>query len=152
MEMPAVDLYQTDNEVVVKASLPGMNPDDINISVTADVLTLKGDYKQEDEIKDAQYHIREHRHGIFERSIMLPASVQPDKAKAEFDKGILANLKRLQNPNLLTGFSGSFLHLVYPLSIFPIEQLGDGVESIQILGCFLGPFLFPFLADRFGGV
>jgi len=90
MEMPAVDLYQTDNEVVVKASLPGMNPDDINISVTADVLTLKGDYKQEDEIKDAQYHIREHRHGIFERSIMLPASVQPDKAKAEFDKGILS--------------------------------------------------------------
>src|SRR5512143_3357036 len=67
MEMPAVDLYQTDNEVVVKAALPGMKPDDINISVTADVLTLKGDYKQENDIKDAQYHIREHRHGIFER-------------------------------------------------------------------------------------
>jgi HSP20 family protein len=90
MEMPAVDLYQTDNEVVVKAALPGLNPDDINISVTADVLTLKGDYKQEDDVKDAQYHIREHRHGMFERSIMLPTPVQPDKARAEFDKGILS--------------------------------------------------------------
>jgi HSP20 family protein len=90
MEMPLVDLYQTDNEVVVKAALPGLNPDDISISITADVLTLKGDYKQEDDIKDAQYHIREHRHGMFERSIMLPTTVQPDKAKAEFDKGILS--------------------------------------------------------------
>ncbi len=90
MEMPSVDMYQTDNDVVVKAALPGINPDDVNISVTADVLTLKGDYKQEEDVKDAQYHIREHRHGMFERSIMLPVAVQPDKAKAEFDKGILS--------------------------------------------------------------
>ena len=90
MEMPSIDMYQTDNDVVIKAALPGMDPQDVNISVSADVLTLKGDYKQEDEVKEAQYHIREHRHGIFERSIMLPASVQPDKAKAEFEKGILS--------------------------------------------------------------
>jgi len=90
MEMPAIDLFQTDNDVVVKAAVPGLSADDINISLTADVLTLKGDYKQEDDVKDAQYHIREHRHGMFERSIMLPASVQPEKAKAEFEKGILS--------------------------------------------------------------
>ncbi len=89
LEMPSIDMYQTDHDLVVKAALPGINPDDVNISVSADVLTLKGDYKQEDEVKDAQYHIREHRHGMFERSIMLPASIQPDKARAEFDKGIL---------------------------------------------------------------
>jgi HSP20 family protein len=75
--------------VVIKAALPGLNPDDINLSVTADVLTLRGDFKQDNEVKDAQYHIREHRHGLFERSVMLPSSVQPDKAKADFDKGIL---------------------------------------------------------------
>ncbi len=89
LEMPSIDMYQTDHEVVVKAALPGLDPEDIDISVTADVLTLKGNYKQEDNIEDAQYHIREHRHGEFERSIMLPASVQSDKANAEFDKGIL---------------------------------------------------------------
>ncbi len=89
LEMPSIDMYQTNNDVVVKAALPGINPDDVNINVSADVLTLKGNYKQEDEIKDAQYHIREHRHGMFERSIMLPSSIQPDKARAEFDKGIL---------------------------------------------------------------
>ncbi len=89
-EMPAIDLFQTNDEVVIKAALPGLDPNDIQINLTADVLTLRGDYKQEDEVKDATYHIREHRHGIFERSVMLPASVQPDKARAEFDKGILS--------------------------------------------------------------
>jgi HSP20 family protein len=89
MDTPSIDMYQTDNEVVVRAALPGLNPDDIDISVSADVLTLKGDFKQNEEIKDARYHIREHRYGMFERSIMLPASVQPDKAKADFDKGML---------------------------------------------------------------
>ncbi len=98
MQMPAIDLYQTDNEVVVKAAIPGINPDDINISLTADVLTLRGDYKQEDNIEDAQYHIREHRHGIFERSIMLPSPVEPNKAKADFDKGILSiHLPRVES-------------------------------------------------------
>jgi HSP20 family protein len=90
MEMPAVDLYQTESEVVVKAALPGLSSEDVDISLTADVLTLKGNYKQEEDIKEAMYHIREHRHGMFERSIILPASIQPDKAKAGFDKGILS--------------------------------------------------------------
>ncbi len=86
--MPALDMYQTDDHVVVKAALPGLKADDVQISITGDVLTLKGQYKQE-EIKDATYQIREQRFGAFERSVMLPSEVQSDKAKAEFENGIL---------------------------------------------------------------
>jgi HSP20 family protein len=87
--MPAIDMYQTDDEVVVKAALPGIKADDVQISVTGDLLTLRGEFKQENEKKDATYHIREHRYGSFERSIMLPTDVQTDKAKADFENGVL---------------------------------------------------------------
>jgi HSP20 family protein len=87
--MPAIDLYQTADEVVVKASLPGLKADDVQITITADVLTLRGEFKQEDERKDATYHIREHRSGSFERTLMLPTEVQGDKARAEFEDGVL---------------------------------------------------------------
>ncbi len=88
-QVPAIDMYQTDNEVVVKAALPGVKPDDVQISVTGDVLTIKGEIKQEEEQKGRSYHIREHRWGAFERSIILPTAVVADKAKAEFENGIL---------------------------------------------------------------
>lgn len=86
---PAIDLYQNDDEVVVKASLPGLKAEDVQISVTAGVLSLRGEFKQDEEKKEATYHIREHRYGSFERSITLPADVQTDKAKADFKDGIL---------------------------------------------------------------
>ncbi len=88
-QVPAIDMYQTDNEVVVKAALPGVKADDVQISVTGDVLTIKGEIKQEEEQKGRNYHIREHRWGAFERSIILPTAVVADKAKAEFENGIL---------------------------------------------------------------
>jgi len=87
--LPAIDLYQTADDVVVKAALPGLKAEDVQISITADVLTLRGEYRQEDEQKDATYHIREHRLGIFERSVMLPTDVQADKSKADFENGVL---------------------------------------------------------------
>ena len=87
--MPAIDLYQDNDNVVVKAVLPGIKPDDVQISVTADVLTLKGEFSQENERKDVTYHIREQRSGSFERAIRLPTDVQTDKAKAEFENGLL---------------------------------------------------------------
>lgn len=87
--IPAIDLYQTADEVVVKANLPGMKADDVKISVTSDVLTLRGEFKQEVEQKESTYHILERRSGAFERSIMLPADVQSDKAKADFAEGVL---------------------------------------------------------------
>lgn len=86
---PAIDLYQTDDEVVVKAALPGFGPNDVQISVTNDVLTLRGEFKSENGHEEATYHIREHRYGSFERSIRLPIDVQSDKAQAEFQNGML---------------------------------------------------------------
>ena len=87
--MPNIDLYQTANEVVVKASPPGLTADDVQITVTDDVLSLRGEFKQESEQEDATYHLREQRYGAFERSIRLPADVQTDEANAEFKDGIL---------------------------------------------------------------
>ncbi len=87
--IPAVDMYQTDNEVVVKAALPGIKADEVQINVTGEVLTIKGETKQESETKEKAYHIREQRWGAFERSIVLPTEVVADKAKADFENGIL---------------------------------------------------------------
>lgn len=87
--LPAIDLYETDDDVVVKAVLPGMKAEDVQISVTGDVLTLRGEVKQESERKDATYHIREQRYGSFERSVRLPSNVVTGQAKAEFENGIL---------------------------------------------------------------
>src|SRR5258705_11903529 len=88
---PAIDMYQTDNDVVVKAALPGFKADDVQINVTGDVLTIRGETKHEDEQKDKAWHtpalragasVREHRWGSFERSISLPTDVVSEKAQA----------------------------------------------------------------------
>jgi HSP20 family protein len=86
---PAIDMFQTDNEVVVRASIPGIKADEVQINVTGDVLTLKGEVKQEEERKDRAWHIREQRFGSFERSVALPTSVKSDQAEAVFENGIL---------------------------------------------------------------
>ena len=86
---PAIDMYQTDNEVVVKAALPGFKADEVQINVTGDILTLRGEVKHEEEKKDKSWHIREHRWGSFERSVRLPTGVISDKAQADFQNGIL---------------------------------------------------------------
>ena len=86
---PAIDMYQTDNDVVVKAALPGFNVDDVQINVTGDVLTIRGEMKHEEEQKEKAWHLREHRWGSFERSVSLPTEVVADKAQADFANGIL---------------------------------------------------------------
>jgi len=86
---PAIDMYQTDDEVVVRASLPGFKADDVQINITGEVLTLKGELKAQDEKQERAWHIREQRWGTFERSVALPTDVMADKAKAEFENGIL---------------------------------------------------------------
>jgi HSP20 family protein len=87
--IPAVDMYQTDNEIVVKAAIPGVKTDDVQINVTGEVLTIKGETKEKEEVKEKVYHLREQRWGVFERTIALPTDVIADKAKAEFENGIL---------------------------------------------------------------
>ncbi len=86
---PAIDLYQTDDELVVKAAVPGMKAEDVQISVTGDILTIKGETKENSDVKEKAYHIREQRWGAFERNISLPTVVVSDKAKAEFEDGVL---------------------------------------------------------------
>ena len=87
--LPAIDMYQTDDEIVVKASLPGVKAEEVQINITGDVLTLKGETKYEEEKKDKAWHMREHRWGAFERSVSLPTQVVSDEAKAEFENGVL---------------------------------------------------------------
>ena len=86
---PAIDMYQTDDDVVVKAALPGFKADEVQINVTGDVLVLRGEMKHEEEQKDKAWHIREHRWSSFERSITLPTDVKADKAVADYENGIL---------------------------------------------------------------
>lgn len=87
--VPAIDMYQTDEEIVVKAALPGIKADEVQINITGEVLTLKGEVKQNEEKKEKAWHIREQRYGSFERSVALPTDVVADKTKAEFENGIL---------------------------------------------------------------
>ncbi len=86
---PAIDMYQTENDVVVKAAVPGMKPEDVQINVTGDTLTIKGESDESHETKEKSYHIRERRWGTFERSIPLPTLISADKARAEFENGVL---------------------------------------------------------------
>ena len=86
---PAVDMYQTENDVVVKTAVPGLKPEDVQINVTGDMLTIKGETRESSETREKAYHIRERRWGAFERSIPLPTLIMADKAKAEFENGVL---------------------------------------------------------------
>ncbi len=88
-EAPSIDMYETDEELVVKASLPGIGSDDISISITGDALTISGEVKEEQKIDEADYHVRECRVGKFTRSVTLPCAVNADKAGATFQNGIL---------------------------------------------------------------
>ena len=87
----AVDVYETDDEVVVKMPLPGVKPEDVDISIEGDTVTIHGESKEEKEEKDKKrnYYFREVRYGKVGRNIRLPADVQADKAEAVFENGML---------------------------------------------------------------
>jgi len=87
--VPAVDMYQTNDEIVVRAALPGVKADEVQINVTGEMLTIKGEIRQKEEVKEKAYHLREQRWGMFERSAALPTQVVADKAKADFENGVL---------------------------------------------------------------
>jgi HSP20 family protein len=84
-----INMIQTDDAVIIKANIPGIKPEDINISITGETLTIRGETKEEEELKDANYHIREMKYGSFARSILLPSRVVSEKGNAEFKDGIL---------------------------------------------------------------
>ena len=86
---PFMDILETKDKLIVKAELPGLEAKDVNVSVSGDLLTIKGEKEKEEEEKDEHYHCVERRYGSFQRSFRLPASVKGDKVEATFDKGVL---------------------------------------------------------------
>jgi HSP20 family protein len=89
MTPPSLDLYETEDEVVVKAALAGVRPEDVDVSVEGRLLTLKGQLRAENRTERAGYHLRELRHGSFYRRIQLPVAVEVEKAEARFENGVL---------------------------------------------------------------
>ncbi len=83
------DVIETKDNVVVKMSAPGVKPEDIDISVVSDTLTIKGETKSEEQFEEGSYIRKERGFGSFQRTLSLPASVASDKAKAEFENGVL---------------------------------------------------------------
>lgn len=86
---PLVDICETDEEITVTSEMPGMKKEDVKISVQDNVLTLKGEKKQEIDEKEKNFHRVERSYGVFERSFSLPSSVQTDKIKASYKDGVL---------------------------------------------------------------
>ncbi len=86
---PSLDVAETKNELVVKCEVPGMDPKDIDISLSDGMLTIKDEKKQEREEKEADYHLVERSYGSFSRSVQLPKEVQGDKINASYKNGIL---------------------------------------------------------------
>ncbi len=84
-----VDVIEGKDNVVVKASVPGLKPEDIDVSITGDTLTIKGETKSEEKVEQGSYIRQERRYGKFERSLQLPSLVVADKADAKFEHGVL---------------------------------------------------------------
>lgn len=86
----ALDVAENEDEFIVKASVPGINPDDLDITVTKNTLTIKGEMRHEEETEEERYHLRERRYGRFARSITLPTSVDSDRIEANYVNGVLS--------------------------------------------------------------
>ena len=84
-----VDVAETDSDVTVKATLPGTKPEDVEITVSEGVLTIRGESRHEETTDKENYHRREIRYGAFSRSLPLPANVDQEQAEAEFTDGVL---------------------------------------------------------------
>jgi len=87
--LPSIDVAETQNDIEVKAEIPGMDPKDIDISLNNDILTIKGEKKQEKEEKEENYHLIERSYGKFIRSVRLPWEVKSDKIAAKYKDGVL---------------------------------------------------------------
>lgn len=86
---PPVNIYETENDIVLKAELPGVDPKDVEIRIEDNTLYLKGERKFEQEVKEQNYHRVERSYGSFARSFSLPNSIMADKVKAEYKDGLL---------------------------------------------------------------
>jgi HSP20 family protein len=87
---PAVDIYETDHDLVINAELPGVDPKDVEVRVENNTLFIKGERKFEKETQEGNYHRVERSYGSFARSFTLPSSVSAENARAEYKEGILS--------------------------------------------------------------
>ena len=86
---PLVDIHETQDHILLQVELPGVKQEDIQVSIEGDRLTLKGERKRETEVKQDQYHRVERSYGHFERSVLLPSVVDPNRVKATYRSGVL---------------------------------------------------------------
>ena len=84
-----MDMYQEKDNLVVKAALPGVKPEELDITIADNMLTIKGEHKEEQETKEDDYLYRERYYGAFSRSVAIPMEVKSDKAQATFEEGVL---------------------------------------------------------------
>jgi HSP20 family protein len=89
MGEPAIDLWETNQDVMLKADLPGIDPDNIQLEVTENSISISGESKSEEEYKDRNFIRKERSYGKFSRTLALPASVKPEDAEATFKDGLL---------------------------------------------------------------
>jgi HSP20 family protein len=87
--IPSVDIFEEGDHVILKAELPGMNKEDIDVNLTEDTLTLSGEKKKEEKVERRDYHRLERSYGAFRRSFTLPKEVQTEMAAAKFKDGVL---------------------------------------------------------------
>jgi HSP20 family protein len=89
VDAPIVDLYVDKDEVVIKAELPGMEKDDIEVNLSDHTINLKGEKKRKEEVKEENYYCAERTYGSFSRTMELPWDLQGEKVKASFTNGVL---------------------------------------------------------------
>jgi HSP20 family protein len=89
LEAPAIDVYEENDDLVVKAEIPGLTRDEIDVTVSGNMLTVKGEKKKEEEINEKDYYRCERAFGAFARTVELPVAVKTDNVKASFKDGIL---------------------------------------------------------------
>lgn len=85
----ALDVAEEKDAYLVKASVPGVKPEEIDVSMVNNVLTIRGEMKEDQEIKEEEYHLRERRYGSFMRSVTLPDSVDAEQIEATYENGVL---------------------------------------------------------------
>jgi len=87
--LPAMEAFEKDGQYVIRADVPGVDPNEVEVSVLDDALTLKGERKRSNEVKEKDYHYSETAYGRFERTFALPKGIDPEKIAAKFETGVL---------------------------------------------------------------
>ena len=86
---PALDMYESEGKLKVDIPLPGVKPEEVELSISGNTLTIKGEHKAKEEVKEADYYRHEMRYGAFTRAVTLPATVDTKQAEAVFENGVL---------------------------------------------------------------